>query len=113
MTSVNGLKAIECTCIYVPLHKRGEARDIDFLAAADVKSVLDDLVSTYGSMSARDLELRATIVYVERDLRAKNESCTKAEIVHIVDQIKPRYFLQEIEQVLDELWQRKHIRINY
>jgi len=83
----------------------------DFLDAPDTKKAIDNLVNIYGVMTARDLELRATIVYVERNLRAKGKSPTKKKICHLISQIKPKFSRQEIEDVVDELRKRKHIKL--
>ncbi|MBF0560164.1 MAG: restriction endonuclease [Nitrospirae bacterium] len=83
-----------------------------FLDDAKTKSALDNLVSTYGALKARDLELRATTVYVERNLWAKNESPDKTTVCRFVAQIKPRFTRREIDQVVDELSERGHIRLS-
>ena len=83
----------------------------DFLDANKTKEALDDLISIYGDMAAKDLELRATTVYVERNLRAKVESPTKKKVCHLVGQIKPKFSEQEIEDVVDELSGRNHIQL--
>ena len=83
----------------------------EFLGDTKTKKAIKDLVSTYGAMTARDLELRATTVYVSRSLRDKSESCSKEKICALVSQIKPKFDKLEIENVILELSKRNHIKI--
>ncbi len=85
----------------------GKAKE--FIEDQKTDKALDDLVSNYGAMTARDLELRATTVYVERGLRKKGESRSKEKICSLVSQIKPKFDFQEIEQAVLELKERSHI----
>jgi uncharacterized protein len=80
-----------------------------FLDAEQTRKALENLVSTYGAMTARELELRATTVYVERNLRGKGDSPTKTKVCRLVGQIKPKFKQREIEQTVDELSGRNHI----
>lgn len=84
----------------------------EFLGDTKTKKAIKDLVSTYGAMTARDLELRATTVYVSLSLRDKSESCSKEEICALVSQIKPKFDKLEIENVILELSKRNHIKID-
>jgi len=52
----------------------------DFLSAPQTAKALHAVVDRFGRLSARDLELRATIVYVERDLLRKGKPATRTEI---------------------------------
>lgn len=81
----------------------------DFLARDITRNAIDDLISLYGQMNARELELRATTVYVAHDLKTKKRSPSKDNICKLVGEIKPKFTKQEIEQVVDELSQRNHI----
>jgi len=83
----------------------------DFLDDEHTKAALNNLVEAYGSMTARDLELQATTVYVERNLRAKGKPIKKKEVCRIVSQIKPKFTSMEIENALLELSERKHIQV--
>ena len=62
-------------------------------------------------MTARDLELRATTVYAERNLRAQNKLLDKREVCRLVGQIKPKFSYQEIELAIDELNEKRHIQL--
>lgn len=85
---------------------------VGFLEESRTKQALDDLVRTYGTMTARDLELRATTVYVAKNLWAKNESPTQETICQLVGQIKPKFSAQEIESAVMELNDRNHIQLS-
>ena len=82
-----------------------------FLDDVKTKHAIDDIVLTYGSMTARDLELRATTVYVAHNLCAKNNSATKDEICRLVGQIKPKFTAYEINQAVTEMIGRQHVQI--
>ncbi len=82
-----------------------------FLDDMRTKEALDNLIATYGGMTARALELRATTVYVDRDYRAKGKLPSKTSICRLVGQLKPTFSRQEIEQAVNELIERGHIRV--
>lgn len=86
-------------------------RAAKFLDARETQKALDSLVKTYGAKSARDLELRATIVYIERDLRRKGKEATKFDVCRIVNEIKPKFPSQEIERAVNELSECKHLSL--
>ncbi len=86
-------------------------RAVEFLDTESTRNALNDLISTYGSMTARDLELRATTVYVAQDLHAKGEQSTLERVRHLVGQLKPKFSSDEIERAAIELNERHHIQI--
>jgi uncharacterized protein YwgA len=88
---------------------RGKAAG--FLNDAKTKQALDDLVLTYGSMTARDLELRATTVYVARNFLRKGETATIEKVCRLVTELKPKFTADEIKQAVIELSERQHIQI--
>ncbi len=83
----------------------------EFLDDPRTRAALDDLVDKYGRMTARDLELRATTVYVDRSLRAKGEPHDKKTVCHCVGQVKPKFSAEEIERAVVELDERGHIEL--
>jgi len=83
----------------------------EFLDDPKTKKAIDSLVLNYGAMTARDLELRATTVYVERSLNKKGVLCSKENICSLVSQIKPKFTAHEIEQAILDLGEKKHIKI--
>ena len=82
-----------------------------FLDEASTQEAINDLVSTYGNMKARDLELRATTVYVANNLRIKKGYAPKEKICGLVGQIKPKFSAQEIEAAFEELRKKSHIQM--
>ncbi len=96
-----------------PTEKVDAIRDkaADFLDDDKTKKALDELVTTYGCMTAKDLELRATTVYVAHNLRRKGEPATRTEVCRLVGQIKPKFSSLEIDQAVDELNVHGHIRL--
>ena len=94
----------------LPTNKASALRlkDEEFLSNQRTKAALDSLVETYGAMTAKDLELRATIVYVERDVRRKGNPANKTNVSRLVGQIKPKFSILEIDQAVEELNNRGH-----
>ncbi|MDD4953196.1 MAG: hypothetical protein PHV85_11665, partial [Desulfovibrionaceae bacterium] len=94
-------------------------KDVDFIIKRARKffseqtdsDALDSLVKTYGKMTAKDLELRATIVYIERDMQRKKGSADRGEICRLVAEIKPKFSSQQIDRAVDELNESKHIQL--
>jgi uncharacterized protein YwgA len=82
-----------------------------FLDATRTKQAIDDLIAIYGAMTAKDLELRATTVYVAKNLKTKWTLVPKENVCDLVGQIKPKFTAQEIEQAVMELSERDHIQI--
>ncbi|MDD4951985.1 MAG: hypothetical protein PHV85_05505 [Desulfovibrionaceae bacterium] len=87
-------------------------RATEFLSEQQNRKALDSLVETYGRMTAKNLELRATIVYIERDMQRKKIGAKRGEICRLVSEIKPKFSTWEIEQAVDELNKRKHIQLS-
>ena len=75
------------------------------------EEALAQLINDYGCMTARDLELRATVVYVERDFRRKNRPAHRDEVISLVSDIKPKFSNGEILNVVDDLNSRGHIQV--
>ncbi len=69
---------------------------------------LDQLFKDFGNYNAKELELRATIVYVDKDL-AKVD-CPTDELIETVHEIKPGFSLGQIKTAINELAGEKYIR---
>jgi len=63
---------------------------------------LKDIISKFISSSAEDLELDATIVWVDRDLSSKAESSFK-QIEDLVKQLKPKFDDSKIKEHIEKL----------
>ena len=61
------------------------------------------IVGDFGDLPARDLELRATVVYVVRDLQRREESLEKSRVMELVENLKPRFEKHEIEESISDL----------
>lgn len=83
----------------------------DFMHNPKTVSALQQLVETYGEMSARNLELRATTVFVVKNLQSGGQPSERDEVIEQVAEIKPRFSPAEIKSALEELIRRKHVEI--
>jgi uncharacterized protein len=83
----------------------------DFFENPDTEKALCSLISDYGTMTARELELRATTVYVSQDLGKKQTPLTK-ELLELVKKIKPKFFESEIVDAIEELKDKDHIYVS-
>ncbi|KYH32781.1 hypothetical protein [Neomoorella mulderi] len=61
-------------------------------------------------MRARGLELRSTIVYVDRDNSASGRELTKRDFIEEIKEIKPHFTEAEIKQVFNELCEKGYIK---
>jgi uncharacterized protein len=82
-----------------------------FLERKEVNDALNWLMKKFGQYTAKDLELRATIVYVDRDL-SRTPDYTHERLINIVKEIKPKFSNAEIERVVTELKDDKIILSN-
>ena len=73
--------------------------------------VLDRLVEDYGTFSAKELELRATIVYVARDMRRDGKRVSVDALTQMVHDIKPYFPRQDIWSVVEELQAKGHVEV--
>jgi uncharacterized protein len=82
----------------------------DFFDNPKTAESITSLVSNYGGMTARELELRATTVYVDHDFRNRSQIPSAQQLLEVVKSIKPKFPEQEIETAIDELRKRAHIQ---
>lgn len=75
------------------------------------KDKISELIEDYGHFSAKDLELRATIVYVAREMKRDEESLTFDGLVKRVHDIKPYFPVSEIKSVVEELQAKEHVEV--
>lgn len=73
---------------------------------------LDALVEDYGSYSAKELEMRATIVFVEREVNRDRGAVSVADLVQVVQDIKPYFTEHEIRSAVMQLKCRKQIKVS-
>ena len=75
----------------------------NWLKEQGADDAISRIVADYGHLSARDLELRATIVYVVRDLELRGTIGDNGRVKEIVENLKPRFGAREIEDAILEL----------
>ena len=63
----------------------------------DYDTHLDDVTSVFGSKTAKELELLSTILFVERSYNNNKWKTDKESICAEVQEIKPRFSLEEID----------------
>lgn len=69
---------------------------------------LDQLFNEFGDYNAKDLELRATIVFVDKDLKILGHP--PDEVLDTVREIKPGFSIEQIKKAATELAQKDYIR---
>ncbi len=84
----------------------------DFLNAPDVSNAISTLVNEFGAYWAKDLELRSTVVYMERDYKRHGEIPSTLEAIRIVKQLKPKFTDSEISEAIEELKEKKYIALS-
>ena len=64
---------------------------------------IDELLETFGDMCVRDLELRSTIIFVDRDAVAGSREIGREDFVQEIKSIKPHFSCEEIDRAVEEL----------
>lgn len=82
---------------------------LEFIDRQDVKRAITALVDEFGHLSAKDLELRSTIVYVQRDLMRLSKLPSADELVDTVKRIKPKFAEVDIRAAFEELRARHYL----
>ncbi|AFM22872.1 hypothetical protein [Desulfomonile tiedjei] len=67
------------------------------------KEKIDKVVDEFGAFSAKDLELRSTIVYLDRDAGRTKKDLSRDRFIQLVKRIKPRFSEDTIAVALKEL----------
>ena len=75
------------------------------------KSDLDRLIKDYGAFSAKELELRATVVFVSRDMHADGKEVTVGSLTKVVRDIKLHFPIGEVRSVVEELEAKGHVKV--
>lgn len=76
------------------IHPGANASDIRKFASSFIESTsksLDKVVTEFGALNARDLELRATIVYAEREASHTSKRVEQDDLVKTVRELKPHF----------------------
>ncbi|MHB1461517.1 MAG: hypothetical protein ACYC1M_09575 [Armatimonadota bacterium] len=68
------------------------------------QACLHKVIDKFGSYSAKELELRSTIVYADRDIiRSSKNDMSRSEFIQLVQQIKSHFDLEQIGEACDQL----------
>lgn len=73
------------------------------------KETIDEVVNQFGKYSAKELELRSTIVYLDRDVKRSNKNLNRDSFIRLVKKIKPRFNEGTIAKALDELENKDYV----
>lgn len=73
------------------------------------KEKIDKAVEMFGSMTARELELRSTIIYIVNNYRHENMEVIEEDLFNGIKEIKPQFSLEEIKGAYKELLKNKII----
>lgn len=79
---------------------------------AEYKKQIDDVIDTFGKFSARELELRATIIFCCKGMADNGKPASKTELYKTVQQIKPKFPETEIKEAISELFAKNACSIN-
>ncbi len=74
------------------------------------KDAIDRVVNEFGGFSAKELELRSTIVYLDREIKRSKKSLDRAGFIGLVKKIKPRFSEEAIENALVELENQDYVK---
>jgi uncharacterized protein YwgA len=83
----------------------------NYYQQAEAVRAIESLIKDFGSFSARDLELRATIIYVDREYEYKKTELTNDLLCKTVSAIKPKFSLHYIQEVIDELKSKDFLKV--
>ena len=73
---------------------------------------IETLVAEYGGYSAKQLEMRATTIYVEREMKRDGKPVSLDDLVRLVHDIKPYFPGDEIKSVVEELLAKGHVEVS-
>jgi uncharacterized protein len=76
----------------------------------DHDEAIENIVDEFGKMWANQLELRATIVFAERDARASGEVLSIEDLVSVVSGIKPHFSESAIMEAINEMKAKGYIK---
>jgi uncharacterized protein YwgA len=80
-----------------------QIRATDAVPAVASEPAIETLMNHFGSMNARELELRSTLLFLSREFQ-------EGRLVERLRELKPKYSLPEVQAALDDLKQKRFIR---
>lgn len=81
----------------------------DLEHTAETRDAVDRVLSDYPSYTAKSLELRATTVYAEREMRSDADDVDDSEIINVVHELKPHFNKRQIRTTLEELRSKGYV----
>jgi uncharacterized protein YwgA len=72
-------------------------------------SNLDAAINEFGAYNTRDLELRSTIIYADRDSRDNKKQHCRGDFIKLIHNLKPHFELNYIENVVAGLEEKGFI----
>ncbi len=74
------------------------------------RDAIEQVVNEFGGFSAKELELRSTIVYLDREIKRSKKSMDRGGFIGLVKNIKPRFSEEAIEKALVELENQDYVK---
>lgn len=74
------------------------------------EAAIERVVDEFGAYSAKDLELRSTIVYLDRDVERSKKDLDRGDFVGLVKKVKPRFTEDAIAKALKELENKGYVK---
>jgi hypothetical protein len=87
--------------------ERFKSKEMEFLESN--QNIITRMLEEFGKYSAKDLELYATIVWVDRSLKAKEKERNESTIATLVNDLKPKFDRSEIDKKVAWLKTRKYV----
>ncbi|MFH0822091.1 MAG: hypothetical protein V2B18_05020 [Pseudomonadota bacterium] len=73
------------------------------------KAAIERLVDEFGAFSAKDLELRSTIVFLDRNVKRSKKDLDRGNFIGLVKKVKPRFTEDAIAEALEELEKKNYV----
>jgi hypothetical protein len=70
------------------------------------KQDIDWLLSQFGNLNSADLELASTVVYVDREFQDIGITGDRAQLIGLVNEIKPHFRGEQVERSFESLLKR-------
>ena len=94
---------------YTPgeVRERFKSKEPEFLR--ENENTINQMLREFGGYSAKDLELYATIVWVDRSLKTKKKERNENTIASLVNDLKPKFDRSEIDERVGWLKDKKYV----
>jgi len=75
------------------------------------QSCFKSMLAVFGSCSARELELYATMHFVERILKERGQDFSAGAVIYEVEFLKPKYSKDELKAAYQYLWDNSTVGV--